>query len=134
MKRAIPVAVVLTIGAWALGCRSGSNLEAAVKHSQQMASVADSVARDSLRATVRVENNGFPDVVVYVIPEGGVRRRMGTAVGHTTTVLTIPQTVIFSGGSQLQFLVDPIGGSGEALSDKIYVLPGDEVTLTIPPS
>jgi hypothetical protein len=133
MTRLIPAIAFLAAGTLGLGCRSGSNLEAAVKHSQEMASLADSIARDSLRTTVRVENNSFPDVDVYVVPEGGVRRRVGTAVGHTTTVLTLPKTVIFSGGSQLQFLVDPIGGGRESLSDKIYVLPGDEVTLTIPP-
>jgi len=38
------------------------------------------------------------------------------------------------GARQMRFLADPIGGSNRPVSDDISVLPGDHVSLVIPPS
>lgn len=82
--------------------------------------------------TVRVQNQNFLDMNVYVI-QGGARSRLGTATGNSTTRFTIPATLVHT-LSQLRFLADPIGGRGSPVSEEITVSPGDEVTLTIPPS
>lgn len=83
------------------------------------------------RTVLQVENRSFADMTIYVI-EGGARRRLGTATGGVTTELTIPATLIY-GGRDLQFLADPIGSSRTAVSDRIFVRPGERVTLMIPP-
>ena len=83
-------------------------------------------------ARVEVDNQAFADMTVYVVDAGGARRRIGTATGLTTTVLTIPQSV-FGNGREVLFVVDPIGGARTARTNRIYVTPGDEVRLVIPP-
>lgn len=82
--------------------------------------------------TVRVENQGFPDMVIYLVEQNGTRHRLGTVSGSSTQVLTIPPNLLF-GGTTLRFIADPIGGRRTPVSDQITVLPGDQVTLTIPP-
>ena len=83
-------------------------------------------------AKVEVENQAFSDMTVYVLDAGGARRRLGTATGLSTTVLTIPQSV-FGNGREVLFVVDPIGGARTSRTNRIYVTPGDEVRLVIPP-
>lgn len=83
------------------------------------------------RTTVRVQNQNFLDMNVYVL-RGGVRSRLGTATGNSTAVFTIPPSFVQT-LTQLRFLADPIGGRGAPVSEEITVSPGDEVTLTIPP-
>jgi hypothetical protein len=83
-------------------------------------------------ARVEVENRAFSDMTVYVVDVGGARRRIGTATGLTTTMLTIPQNAV-GNGREILFVVDPIGSSRTAYTNRIYVTPGDEVRLVIPP-
>ena len=83
-------------------------------------------------ARVEVENQAFSDMTVYVVDLGGARRRLGTAIGLTTTVFRIPQTTV-GNGREILFVVDPIGGAGTAHTNRLYVTPGDEVRLVIPP-
>ena len=83
-------------------------------------------------AKVRIENQAFSDMTVYVVETGGARRRLGMATGLSTTVLTIPQSV-FGNGREVLFMVDPIGGARTSRSNRIFVTPGDEVRLVIPP-
>ena len=86
----------------------------------------------SAPTTLRVENQGFLDMVIYIVPSGGARFRLGTAGGNSTTRLRIPSSYIF-GATNLQFLADPVGGRRTPVSNGIMVSPGDEVTLYIPP-
>ena len=83
-------------------------------------------------AKVEVDNQAFADMTVYVVDAGGARRRLGTATGLTTTLLTIPQSV-FGNGREVLFVIDPIGGARMSRTNRIYVTPGDEVRLVIPP-
>jgi hypothetical protein len=83
-------------------------------------------------ATVEVENRAFADMTVYVVDVGGARRRLGTATGLTTTMFTIPQTAV-GNGREILFVVDPIGGARASYTNRLYVTPGDEVRLVIPP-
>ncbi len=82
--------------------------------------------------TLRVVNQRFLDMNVFVLPQTGARLRLGTATGNSTSTLVIPSSAIF-GTSQLRFVADPIGGPGASLSQSILVTPGDQVTLTITP-
>jgi hypothetical protein len=83
-------------------------------------------------AKVEVENRAFSDMTVYVVDIGGARRRIGSATGLTTTMLTIPQNAV-GNGREILFVVDPIGSSRTSYTNRIYVTPGDQVRLVIPP-
>ncbi|GJG87110.1 hypothetical protein tb265_22910 [Gemmatimonadetes bacterium T265] len=81
--------------------------------------------------TVRVQNQGFLDMNIYVY-RGEVRSRLGTVTGNSTAVLTIPKTFVLP-GTQLRFVASPIGGQRSPVSEEVTVSPGDEVGLLIPP-
>jgi hypothetical protein len=80
--------------------------------------------------TVRVENRNFLDMNVYVL-RGAQRVRMGTASGASTTVLTVPENVVF-GSTSLRFQMDPIGGNATPVTQEVLISPGDEIVLIIP--
>jgi hypothetical protein len=82
---------------------------------------------------VRVENQAWMDVDVYAV-YGGTRRRLGMVNGNSTQRLVIPTSVVGIGRA-LAFMADPVGSNrtGTTISE-IYVTPGQELTLTIPPS
>ena len=82
------------------------------------------------RTTLRVENQNFLDMNVYVL-RGGQRIRLGMVPGLSTQVFTIPAYIVR--GSPLQFEVHPIGGLGNPRTETISVQPGEEIRLTIPP-
>lgn len=84
--------------------------------------------------TLRVVNNGYLDMDVFAVRDAGQRIRLGTATGSSTTVLKIPADVLVGISTQLRFIADPIGGTRNSVSTSILVNPGDQVTLTIPPS
>ena len=82
-------------------------------------------------AQLVVDNRGYPDMVIYAV-DGARRIRIGTATGNLTTKLRIPATVVQT-GREVQFVADPIGSNRAGVSNKIFVRPGQEVTLIIPP-
>jgi hypothetical protein len=84
------------------------------------------------QTVLEVDNRGFADMTIYVV-QSTQRVRIGSAVGSTRTKLIIPSRLV-SGSRELQFLADPIGSPRTSISDRIYVTPGDTVTLIIPPS
>ncbi|OLD51550.1 MAG: hypothetical protein AUI63_00710 [Gemmatimonadetes bacterium 13_1_40CM_2_60_3] len=83
------------------------------------------------QTTLKVDNQNFLDMVVYVL-RAGQRIRLGTVTGLSSQVFTIPPDIVRS-SPQLQFELHPIGGRGNPRSETISVQPGDEVVLTIPP-
>ena len=88
-------------------------------------------SRADARTILEVDNRGFADMDIFLI-NGGQRVRLGMVTGNTKTKLVIPSTFV-SSGRQLQFVADPIGSTHASISDQIYVDPGDEVTMVIPP-
>jgi hypothetical protein len=84
------------------------------------------------QTTLRVENQGFSDMTIYAIQEGQ-RIRLGLATGNSTSVFKIPDYLL-GAANTIRFLADPVGGTRTPVSDEISVHPGDQVTLTIPPS
>ncbi|MDQ2767577.1 MAG: hypothetical protein M3Y30_10520 [Gemmatimonadota bacterium] len=90
---------------------------------------------DELQPTtrVRVENQAFLDMNVYVISDGGARNRLGTVTGNTNQEFVIPAYIIGPANS-VRFLVEPIGSNRTPISNSLSVQPGQTVTLTIPPN
>ena len=81
---------------------------------------------------LRVENQGFSDMVIYAVT-GTQRVRLGLVTGNSTQSFTIPNYLI-RGAGPIRFLADPVGGERTPVSEEISVQPGDVVGLTIPPS
>ena len=81
--------------------------------------------------TLVVDNQGFPDMTIYVF-EGARRVRLGTVTGHSEQRFTLPKYLVRT-ISSLKFQADPIGGNRSSFSNEITVNPGEEVTLRIPP-
>ncbi len=84
--------------------------------------------------SLRVDNQSYLDMTIYVLKGGvgGQRQRIGLATALKVTTLPIPANVIF-GATSLRFIADPIGASRAPITDEITVVPGDQVSLTIPP-
>ena len=85
----------------------------------------------SPRTTLKVQNQNFLDMVVYVLRDAQ-RIRLGVVTGLSTQVFTLPDYLVRS-AQQLRFELHPIGGRDNPRSEMISVQPGDEVQLTIPP-
>ena len=97
--------------------------------SSRISQAADPVERTVLK----VENQGFPDMNVYVVPEGGSRVRLGTVTGHSDGFFTLPEYLVRS-VRQLSFQALPIATPRGPVTQSIVVTPGDTVVLMIPPS
>ena len=103
------------------------------------ASVAAACARSShmpqeapQRTVLKVENQGFPDMNIFVLPESSNRVRLGTVTGTSNAYFTIPDYLI-RGTRELRFQALPIATPRGPVSQSIIVTPGDTVVLTIPP-
>jgi hypothetical protein len=83
-------------------------------------------------AVLVVDNQGFLDMNIYLVRAGNIRQRIGTAKGLGRTQFVL-RTDVIGGGTDLQFLADPIGGRRTPVSQQIYVRPGDVIELQIPP-
>lgn len=86
-----------------------------------------------LDTRVRVENQAFLDMNVYVISDAGGRQRLGTVTGNTSQEFVIPAYIVGPANS-VRFLVEPIGSNRAPISNSLSVQPGQTVTLTIPPN
>lgn len=82
---------------------------------------------------LRVENQAFLDMTVYVVNDGGARQRLGTVTGNTTQEFVIPPYLIGPANS-IRTIVEPIGSNRTGISSSLSVQPGQMVTLTIPPN
>ena len=89
-------------------------------------------AGDEQPTTIRIRNQNFLDVNVFVV-RGGQPVRLGTVGGNSTQVLRIP-AYLLAGVTPLRFVADPIGGQRGPVSEEIVVSPGDQVELMIPPT
>ena len=78
-------------------------------------------------AVVRVANNGFADVTVYVV-QSGVRWRLGTVTGLSRQRFTLRPSIH---GGDVYLLADPIGGARAYRSPRVRVQPGQAVELRL---
>lgn len=85
------------------------------------------------RTVLKVENQGFPDMNIFVLPEASNRIRLGTVSGTSNAYFTLPEYLI-QGTRELRFQALPIATPRGPVSQSITVIPGDTVVLTIPPS
>jgi hypothetical protein len=83
------------------------------------------------RTTVIVENQSLYQVNMYAI-SGSMRQRIGAVPALGSSRLRIPASVVGL-GRELQFRAEPVGPSSTATSYSIFVRPGEEVRITIPP-
>lgn len=119
MRIAVRILFAALLGAGTVACRHN----AAAPGTERPASE---------KTTLKVENQGFSDMDIFVL-SGGQRIRLGLATGNHTTMFTIPP-YLAAGLEPLRFIADPVGSNRAPVSDEITVHPGDQVTLTIPPA
>lgn len=81
---------------------------------------------------LKVENQGFPDMNIFVIAESSNRVRLGTVTGTSNAYFTLPDYLI-RGIREMRFQALPIATTRGPLSQSIMVTPGDTVVLVIPP-
>jgi hypothetical protein len=106
-------------------------LSAACSHRTQSASSEATPDQQNAKTTVRVENQNFADMDVYVLSSGS-RVRLGMVSSLSTQVFTIPPDIVRI-APQVRFELHPIGARANPISETITIMPGDEVKLTIPP-
>lgn len=82
-------------------------------------------------ATVRVDNQAFLDVNVYML-RSGQRTRLGTVTALSTRTFVLPRSVVGTAVT-VQFLASFIGSSRAPVSEEVLVWEGDEIELRIPP-
>lgn len=82
------------------------------------------------RSAVRVENQSWSDMVIYVQRGSGSRQRLGTVVAQGTQTFTLPQSMV-GGGVGLRLVADPVGSGTSITSNSLDVFPGRIVTWRI---
>ncbi len=79
---------------------------------------------------LRVENQSFYDMDIYMVRQGGDRVRIGSVSSQQTADLTIPSGLLF-GLSTVRFIARPLAGPGAVVSQNSPVAAGDTVSMTI---
>ena len=79
---------------------------------------------------VRVENNAYLDMHIYVVYGAGQQRSLGMVTGLTRRTLVVPNQVIQT-LSGIQLFADPIGSSRGFMSQPILAYPGQRIRFTI---
>jgi hypothetical protein len=113
LKSLAPIGLALVVIAGPLACRS-ARPGAAVD-----------------RATVTVENQRLTDVTVYVL-NSGQRIRLGRVGAHRSERFGIPAGIV-SAAKEVEFLAESLSGRTQAVSQRIWVQPGDNVRLFVSP-
>ncbi|HYJ78005.1 MAG TPA: hypothetical protein VEW03_00185 [Longimicrobiaceae bacterium] len=92
-----------------------------------------SAAQPAETTTLLIRNNSWSDMTIFVLYSGGTRQRLGLVNGNSSGTFRIPSSVVGM-GRDLRFMADPVGSSNTAQSFNMFVRPGEEVRLTIPPT
>jgi hypothetical protein len=90
------------------------------------------VGNQSSNAVLVVENQSTSDMRIYA-SFAGQEIRLGSVTSLQTQRLEIPTSIV-GGGRELAFVADPLAGRSSASSFSIYVAPGEEVRMVIPPT
>ncbi len=80
-------------------------------------------------ATVRVTNNNWADMNVYLV-RGTARFRLGTVSSMSTQIFRVPAGAM-GGVGGLRLLADPIGSSNGFLTPAVHVSAGERVDFDI---
>ncbi len=79
--------------------------------------------------TVRVTNNNWATVVVYLVGSGAPAR-LGMVTSMRTEVLRVPRSLVSNPGS-VRLMVDPVGSRHTYTSPVIQVGPGQQIEFNI---
>lgn len=122
------VAVTLALGACATaGARPDNPF--AESSSVARSREASSVSRGREAAMVKVQNQNWQDVVVYVV-QSGHRIRLGMVTSMTTAHFRLP-TRFLGSGADIRLVADPIGGTRGYTTERLSVHSGQEVAFSV---
>lgn len=80
--------------------------------------------------TLRVNNQNWLDMHVYVVSSGAPARSLGMVTAHTTREFKLPSAVT-QAGTDLRVVADPIGSNELYVSDPVLADPESEVVVTL---
>ena len=81
------------------------------------------------QATVRVQNQNWQDMVVYLV-RGTTRTRLGTVTAMNSQTFRVPRASLGASGL-VRLMADPIGGGRAYTSEVLTVRPGQRVSLDV---
>ena len=122
----LALGAALTTAAPVLQAQSGINAQVATTDSAAHAS-----KKSPDKTFLEVDNTAYLDANVYAL-QGYRRVRLGTVNGLSKQTLEIPRTLV-DPGLPLRFIIDPIGGRRNSVSDELVVYQGDTVSLYVSP-
>jgi hypothetical protein len=112
-------AVTLSAG----GCAYGSTMTDNSMTDEAMSDeTMTDVALSDDRTVVRVTNNNWSDMTIYLL-RSGARRRLGTVTSQSTHTFVVPTSMI-SLSSRVYLLADPIGSARTFTSAPLIINPG----------
>jgi hypothetical protein len=88
------------------------------------------IAPTTRAATVRVVNDNFHDVDVYVVRDGS-STRIGSVIGNSSGTFRLDRSLFPTNDVSLAAV--PVGGFGRASSGRVTIYPGDEIEFRITP-
>jgi hypothetical protein len=113
------------VSTFALGALLGSTeVSAMVQHSGIV------YEKNPPATMLDVDNCAEEDALIYAA-RGLQTIRLGHVSGMTRQQLRIPKDVLFSGGTNIRFVVHRIGLRGSSATEEMTVFPGDSVSLAI---
>jgi hypothetical protein len=89
----------------------------------------DTLAQTNMDASIRVVNNGWSDVDVYVM-RGPSRIRLGMVTSMSSSNFKMPPSFL-NGSTDLRLHAHPIGGFDDFETQPLLVSGGQQVSLTL---
>jgi hypothetical protein len=80
-------------------------------------------------STIRVANNNWSDVTIYILRAGN-RVRLGTVTSMGASVFRMPDMLLRSSGD-VQLMVDPLGSRHVFVTPSIQFFPGQEIEFQV---
>jgi hypothetical protein len=109
------------------GCGASRATPASPAPEQSASADDSSTTRQPIQ--VRIDNQNFSDMNVYLVSEG-THVLLGSAPGMSKTTLSLPSGSV-SSQWRVRLVADPIGGSSAILTPTLLVAPGQNVYWTI---
>lgn len=86
-------------------------------------------APEAPETTIRVTNNNWANMVVYLV-RSGVRVRLGTVNSMATAHFVVPRSV-GAMHSDVRLVADPIGARTVYVTERLALMPGQAIEFTI---
>lgn len=91
---------------------------------------AEAAPRAELAPTLRVANQNWLDIHVYLSREGEPLRSLGMVTSFTTVAFELPKEALHA-GSALRIVAREIGGNRRYVSPELVLVPGAEAAVTV---